>query len=146
MENLIRSGGSANPIMVPSSTTIVPMRTESEINRLISGLQHRFQDTNLMHKRFLETEKKKEVHSESSNSVTQDDTKTIENSVEENTEIITETISNEKNTKTLEKKTKITNKTDKSTTKDTNFTQTIVRKSHIEVVTETKISEDYFVH
>lgn len=138
----------SSPIMVPSSTTLMPMRTQDEINRLISGLHLRYNgaETTTGQQQVLETEKKKEVLSESSSSVTQDNSRTIENNVEENTEIITETISNPHGSRAIEKKTKIVKKTDTSKIKDTNFTQTIVRRSTVEVVTETKsAAEEYLI-
>lgn len=117
----------------------MPVRTQDEINRLISGLRLRESEG-----RALETEKTKEVHSESSSSVTKDNSKTTENNVEENTEIITETISNARNSKAIEKKTKVVKRIDRSTITDTNFTKTSVKKSTIEVVTETKVPDDFF--
>lgn len=138
------SGSATNPIMIPSTTTIVPIRTDDEISRLITGLRIRY-GGEPPKKRVLETEKKKEVLSESSNTVTKDNSKTIENNVEENTEIFTETISNPNNSKSMEKTTKIVKKTDSSTIKDTNFTQTIVKRSNVEVVTETRVADDFMM-
>lgn len=143
-------GSPTNPIIVPSST-VLPIRTEDEMNRLISGLRKRCEEAaemvvpqqQLATPLLLETEKKKEVHSESSNSVTKDNSKTIESNITENTEIITETISNPEKAKSVEKRTTKTSKVDSSTIKDTNFVQTIVRKSQIEVLTETKFADGY---
>lgn len=119
---------------VPSSAAVL-----SAPSRLISGLRLKQSENQV-----LETEKTKELHSESCSSVAKDNSKTTEKNSEEDTEIITETISNARSSKAVEKKTKVVQRTDRSTTTDTNFLRTVVRKSRIEVVTETKIAENFF--
>lgn len=127
-----------------------------DIQKLKSVLKKRFEEVSLADMvpgnnnqeipRVLETEKKKESMSEYSTSVTTEDTKTIENNVQENTETITESVSNtnlvQDNTekvKTLEKRKTVSSKVDSSTIKGVNFVKTIVKKTNIEIMNETRI-------
>lgn len=149
-----RTGMSSPTVPVPSSSTLRAPMTKHELRNLKSKMHKTYETVDLSNDeavtvdqqgRIFETENKKQVTSEYTSSMKQEDSRTIESNIQETTEVIVETVydigkgKRDKNRKsTVEKRTTITSKVDSKTIKDTNFVQTTVKKTNTEILNETR--------